>query len=115
MNPFSLLQRSGLLKQAKLGQCPYNLLICNQKRVNLIKFLFTLISIPATSSLLSEHGSLLVQIGRAPHPSLLNNITSLLTFYFTAVFASVAIFTTGIALCPYVVNIRYWGVAGPVN
>ena len=56
-----------------------------------------------------------MQIGRAPHPPLLNNVTSLLTFYFTAVFASVAILTAGIALCPYVVNIRYWGVAGPVN
>ena len=84
------------------------------KKENLIELLFTLIRIPATSSLLSEHGSLLVQIGRAPHPPLLNNVTSLLTFYFTAVFASVAILTAGIALCPYVVNIRYWGVARPV-
>ena len=85
------------------------------KKENLFELLFTLLRIPATSSLLSEDGSLLVQIGRASHPSLLNNITSLLTFYFTAVFASVAILTAGIALCPYVVNIRYWGVAGPVK
>ena len=77
------------------------------KKEILIEVLFTLILIPATSSLLPpllfEPALSVEKIGRAPHPPLLIiAFTSLIctTVYITATIAIVAIFTAGIALCP---------------